>query len=734
MASAQVQPPISLPPTSISLLIVPNTLPPGGSGVAIVQLVDVNGNPAPARQDIKVSLFSSNPNIMNVSQRTVIVPFGKSHAEVQVKAYIPGSAELTAIANGFFSSSVQLTVSAFNNFALQLTPMNNFVFPGDTLYLRVGLLASGIPFKTPTGVNVQVYIATSLQNTVVQNVLIQPGTTNAYTSIQIPTNVDLKHTPFVSITAAASGFISATTEVSLSPRGSNPQLVLVEPPSPLPTNSTEFLAVSLKNNTFFPSSESVTLYLFSSNSSVVKPLVNQITLNGTESTAIFPVHTNATGVAQITAIGPGLISFPIMASVIKPFKPSLILSIPSKIRVGETYSFAVGFYAGNEPVPSSGPLPAYGHLPIYLSSSIHNITVPSVVETSVFGYGVARLTVSGTGKTNITAVRDNAMPSFAIVTSVYVPIIAPTTYNVVIVSHTGVISGVPVSFTYNKEIITIITDSSGTASFSSYNDTATTISVPPVVLINNITYFFTGWSNGAKTKNISLLSPAPLSIKAQYFKSIVPTTYTLQALSDGQTPIAGLKFNVSSKALKVNLELATDSQGKARFTLPNTTLFTVSLPLSYQLSGQIKYSFISLANSTKNVVNISSSSPITIVANYGTYYYLEVTSPIGTTTGTGWYRKGTTATYSIDQTSVGGPLVFQRFAGWTGNNGFFSDQPTGSIVITSPQLLTAQWVTDNTLLFAVIGAVLAVVAVVGVFIFRLKHKQKETPNTESTES
>ncbi|MDG6988081.1 MAG: hypothetical protein JRN21_02015 [Nitrososphaerota archaeon] len=69
---------------------------------------------------------------------------------------------------------------------------------------------------------------------------------------------------------------------------------------------------------------------------------------------------------------------------------------------------------------------------------------------------------------------------------------------------------------------------------------------------------------------------------------------------------------------------------------------------------------------------------------------------------------------------AGGTLVCQRFAGWTGSSS--SDQPTGSTMIISPEFITAQWSTDNTLLFAAVGGALAGAAVVGLFVFRLRKK------------
>ena len=94
---------------------------------------------------------------------------------------------------------------------------------------------------------------------------------------------------------------------------------------------------------------------------------------------------------------------------------------------------------------------------------------------------------------------------------------------------------------------------------------------------------------------------------------------------------------------------------------------------------------------------------------------------MGNTTGSGWYRSGSTATYSVDETSSGGPLVYQRFSGWTGS--FSSGQPSGSTVITSPEFITAQWSADYALLFAAIGVAFAGAAVTGLFVFRLRRER-----------
>ncbi len=598
-----------LPPVSINLTAIPSQLPPGGSGVVIVQLVDVNGNPSPARQDITVSLYSSDSAVADATQQ-VAIPFGKSHAEAQVEAGIQGSAKLTATADGFLSGSVQVSTLLFNDFALQLDPMNNLVSLGDTLHLRVGLTASGVPFETPAGV--QVSVVASLQGVPQQSVEVQPGASDTYFSIPMPSNISLA-TPYLSITAAASGFTSATAAVGLSPQAGDPQEVMVGPPrANLTAQSPGFLSVSLFNGTFAPAKGTVTLSLFSSNSSVVEPLNSEVVLNGGDS-ATFAVYANATGTAQVTAVAPGLVALPLTVRVVGPFRPTLKLSVPQEMRVGEAYSFSVGFYHGTQPV-------AYGPTTVYISSSNAGVTVPSSVDASALGYAIGTLSAGSANVANITAVLDGVGAATAAVSFISAPVIAPVTYTLRVASDSGPLAGVPVNFTYGERTAMVDTDQSGVAVFGTFNDTATTISVPEQI----------------------------------------------------------------------------------------------------QPSGQMRYVFVSMENSTGRAISVTASGPSNLTARYATYYQFRVVSPIGNTTGSGWYRSGTSATYSIDETSSGGPLVYQRFSGWAGS--FSSDLASGSTVITSAETITAQWGTDSSLLFAAVGAVIAGAAVIGLFIFRLKKR------------
>jgi hypothetical protein len=700
-----------LPPSSIALAPIPRELPPGGSGVVIVQLVDSNRNPSPARAATTVSLFSSDPEIMSVTQQ-VTIPAGKSHSEAQLKAGVPGTATVTAIASGLSTGTAKVASAVFSDFSLQLVSLTNPASPGDTVVLRVGLIAAGQPYRTPSAV--QVSVSASIPGIPQQAAEVEPGGWCAHVNLTLPAGFVAQTAPFMTVTAAASGYASATAAVGISPRAANPLEAIVGPATGnLTAGSRELLSISLFNGSFAPASGSFTFDLFSSNTSVVRPLDSEISLSS-EDSATFPVYANATGTAQITALAPGLTAIPVTVTVVEPFKPSLGVTVPRLVRVGENYSIAVGFYNAGVPMP-------YGPATVYLSSSDSGMVVPQSIATSTRGYATGSLRPDIASVSNITAVMQGASPSAALVTSVVAPVVAPVKYSVLLETDTGQLEGLAVNFTHDETTSTVKSDLAGTATFTTYNDTATILVVPTAVEIGNKTFYFTGWSDGQRSANISLTASAPaVSITAQYFRSVVPTTYSILALSDGQKPLQGLRFNVSSPALGRNFTVTTDQSGGASFVLPNASFFEVAATTLFLPSSQTRFSLLSLANSTAARANITASSSTTFVARYATYYQFEVVSPVGSTSGSGWYRSGSPATYSVEGTSSGGPLVFQRFSGWAGS--FSSSQPSGTAIINSPELVKAEWTTDNSILLAASGGIIAAAAVLGLFVFKVKRR------------
>jgi hypothetical protein len=113
--------------------------------------------------------------------------------------------------------------------------------------------------------------------------------------------------------------------------------------------------------------------------------------------------------------------------------------------------------------------------------------------------------------------------------------------------------------------------------------------------------------------------------------------------------------------------------------------------------------------------------PITLQGRYRTEYYLNVTSPIGNALGSGWYTKGSTASFTISSASVPaegliGLLGTKRsFARWAGSNNFLGAPVDlhGSVVMNRPTEIEAIWQDDYSSLITNVAILFIVIAVLG---------------------
>ncbi len=100
------------------------------------------------------------------------------------------------------------------------------------------------------------------------------------------------------------------------------------------------------------------------------------------------------------------------------------------------------------------------------------------------------------------------------------------------------------------------------------------------------------------------------------------------------------------------------------------------------------------ATGATSAVTFNINAPSTLTWNWQTQYYLTVTSPNGTTSGTGWYPAGTTQYASVTPTTVPGSAGTQFvFTSWSGDASG-SSSPSNSIVMTGPKTATAIWQTQ----------------------------------------
>ena len=104
--------------------------------------------------------------------------------------------------------------------------------------------------------------------------------------------------------------------------------------------------------------------------------------------------------------------------------------------------------------------------------------------------------------------------------------------------------------------------------------------------------------------------------------------------------------------------------------------------LSWQGSGSGSYS------GSSDDANVTMFQNITEHAKWGMQYFLNVSSGIGSTSGSGWYNANSTATYSINESDIyTGNMSRWNFSGWSSG----ATSMSVNTLITMPYSVSALW-------------------------------------------
>ena len=118
--------------------------------------------------------------------------------------------------------------------------------------------------------------------------------------------------------------------------------------------------------------------------------------------------------------------------------------------------------------------------------------------------------------------------------------------------------------------------------------------------------------------------------------------------------------------------------------------------------------------SSEQTYSFTVTQPITLIAKWDTQYYIRIYSEYSNCSGEGWYRKGSTATISIESEKIEGIPFNKVFKGWRDETGsIVSTQQIYYFTVDGPKTFTAVWEEELNIVFiAVLGAlILAIVAV-----------------------
>ncbi len=180
---------------------------------------------------------------------------------------------------------------------------------------------------------------------------------------------------------------------------------------------------------------------------------------------------------------------------------------------------------------------------------------------------------------------------------------------------------------------------------------------------------------------------------------LTPATLTVVVPADVAVSIDGVKLPPGPAQVPVLL-------GEHNITLPSIAQVdtTTRMRFDHYADGSTDL------NRTVFITNDTS-----LEAVYVTQHLLALGGPQLTSEGAGWYDESATATYSVPLVEsmsgllgiLGGKLKFQ---GWYENGELLTDQPTGTITMNKPHMITAVWQTDYSVPYMILVGTLIILA------------------------
>lgn len=179
------------------------------------------------------------------------------------------------------------------------------------------------------------------------------------------------------------------------------------------------------------------------------------------------------------------------------------------------------------------------------------------------------------------------------------------------------------------------------------------------------------------------------------------------------------------------VSLNTDATGKIQHQLTVGQKYTIQVPSEISTGAGVRIIFVRWSNGqTSNTLTLVLTDDTTLTAEYKTQYLLTVNSPVGNPQGSGWYDQGTSALFSVTSPwpiegllgTLGGKYVFRS---WSGDS--TATASSASVAMDRPKTVTAEWSTDNTIPYIILGIIGAAVTVVAVLTLFRKRRRAPTP-------
>jgi len=183
-----------------------------------------------------------------------------------------------------------------------------------------------------------------------------------------------------------------------------------------------------------------------------------------------------------------------------------------------------------------------------------------------------------------------------------------------------------------------------------------------------------------------------------------------------------LNIPISIEGSQVN----TDAAGKIQHQLTHGQRYTIQVPSEFSIGTGARIVFAKWSDGQmSNSRTLTPTDDTTLKAEYTIQYLLTVNPLIGNPQGSGWYDQGSTATFSVMSPwplggflgMFGGKYVFRS---WSGDS--TAATTSASVTMNGPKTVIAEWSTDNTMPYIILGAIGAAIIVVVVLTITLKRK------------
>jgi hypothetical protein len=163
-----------------------------------------------------------------------------------------------------------------------------------------------------------------------------------------------------------------------------------------------------------------------------------------------------------------------------------------------------------------------------------------------------------------------------------------------------------------------------------------------------------------------------------------------------------VRTGVPSLMVKVDgFPFQANQNGVLSTSVPGGTL-TLEAPSEISGSDNTKLTFSNWGEfGNSNPLQVVMNSTLDITAKYNDECFVAVNSPYGVAQGSGWYMRGTNATFSVKGNFDFGNGTRRVFVQWQGDSN--STSPQAWLIVNSAKQVTAEWVTQYTMTISAPG-------------------------------